>query len=161
MKIEDPEEIWLDHSHVVTLEARPAPPGSSVPSYTVKDGVDDAMRMAPDWLIVGEVRTGDAALTLFRAQMSDHPGLSTFHAETPEFAIYRIGNLLISDTQENDMNNAKATFAMAVDIIVQVGWRGTKRLLLGVWEVEKVLKDYQVVIHQLYKAGDDHMQPMT
>ena len=82
VKIEDPEEIWLDHDHVVTLEARPAPPGSSVPPYTIRDGVDDAMRMSPDWLIVGEVRTGDAALTLFRAQMSDHPGLSTFHAES-------------------------------------------------------------------------------
>ena len=28
IKIEDPEEIWLEHDHVVTLEARPSPPGS-------------------------------------------------------------------------------------------------------------------------------------
>ncbi len=47
------------------------------------DGVNDAMRLAPDRLIVGEVRTGHAALALFRAQMSDHPGLSTFHAKAP------------------------------------------------------------------------------
>jgi pilus assembly protein CpaF len=161
VKIEDPEEIWLDHDHVVTLEARPAPPGSSVPPYTIKDGVDDAMRMSPDWLIVGEVRTGDAALTLFRAQMSDHPGLSTFHAESPEFAIYRVGNLLISDTQETDMRNAKSTFAMAVDIIVQVGWSGKDRRILGVWEVEKMLKDNEVVIHPLYHLGDDDMKTMS
>lgn len=161
VKIEDPEEIWLDHDHVVTLEARPAPPGSSVPPYTIKDGVDDAMRMSPDWLIVGEVRTGDAALTLFRAQMSDHPGLSTFHAESPEFAIYRVGNLLISDTQETDMRNAKSTFAMAVDIIVQVGWSGKDRRILGVWEVEKMLKDNEVVIHPLYHLGEDNMKDMT
>lgn len=161
VKIEDPEEIWLDHDHVVTLEARPAPPGSSVPPYTIKDGVDDAMRMSPDWLIVGEVRTGDAALTLFRAQMSDHPGLSTFHAESPEFAIYRVGNLLISDTQETDMRNAKSTFAMAVDIIVQVGWSGKDRRILGVWEVEKMLKDNEVVIHPLYHLGDDDIKAMT
>ena len=161
VKVEDPEEIWLTHTHVVTLEARPSPPGSSVPSYTIRDGVDDAMRMAPDWLIVGEVRTGDAALTLFRAQMSDHPGLSTFHSETPEYAIYRIGNLLISDTQERDMENAKATFAMAVDLIVQVGWVGNMRKILGVWENEKMLVDSDVVIHQLYKPGDKEMRPMT
>ena len=67
VKIEDPEEIWLVHPNVVTIEARPAPSGSSVPPYRVQDGVDDAMRMAPDWLIVGEVRTGQAALSLFRA----------------------------------------------------------------------------------------------
>jgi len=161
VKIEDPEEIWLDHTHVVTLEARPSPPGSSVPSYTIKDGVDDAMRMSPDWLIVGEVRTGDAALTLFRAQMSDHPGLSTFHAESPEFAIYRVGNLLISDTQESDMNNAHSTFAMAVDLIVQVGWQKNKRIIVGVWEVEKMLKDGNVIINQLYKLGDKTVKDMT
>ena len=161
IKIEDPEEIWLEHDHVVTLEARPAPPGSSVVPYTIKDGVDDAMRMAPDWLIVGEVRTGDAALTLFRAQMSDHPGLSTFHAESPEYAIYRVGNLLISDTQESDMRNAKSTFAMAVDVIIQVGWAGKDRRILGVYEIEKLLKNDDVVIHPLYKLGDEQMKPMT
>jgi len=161
VKIEDPEEIWLNHDQVVTLEARPSPPGSSVASYTIKDGVDDAMRMSPDWLIVGEVRTGDAALTLFRAQMSDHPGLSTFHAESPEYAIYRVGNLLISDTQETDMRNARSTFAMAVDLVIQLGWVDKKRRILGVWEVEKMLKDGEVVIHPLYTIGDDKMKPMT
>jgi pilus assembly protein CpaF len=161
VKVEDPEEIWLEHSHVITLEARQAPPGSSVPSYTIRDGVDDAMRMAPDWLIVGEVRTGDAALTLFRAQMSDHPGLSTFHAESPEYAIYRIGNLLISDTQETNMENAKSTFAMAVDMVVQVGWVGSSRRILGVWEIEKMLVNGNVVIHPLYAPGDKDIKPMT
>ena len=161
VKVEDPEEIWLEHSHVITLEARPAPPGSSVPSYTIRDGVDDAMRMSPDWLIVGEVRTGDAALTLFRAQMSDHPGLSTFHAESPEYAIYRIGNLLISDTQEVNMENAKGTFAMAVDLVVQVGWKGSLRIILGVWEIEKMLVNGNVVIHPLYTPGDKEIKPMT
>jgi pilus assembly protein CpaF len=161
IKIEDPEEIWLEHDHVVTLEARPSPPGSSVAPYTVRDGVNDAMRMSPDWLIVGEVRTGDAALTLFRAQMSDHPGMSTFHAESPEFAIYRVGNLLISDTQETDMRNAKSTFAMAVDVVVQIGWEGMHRKILGIYEVEKMLKDDEVVIHPLYKIGDEHMKPLS
>lgn len=161
VKIEDPEEIWLEHDHVVTLEARPAPPGSSVTPYTIKDGVDDAMRMSPDWLIVGEVRTGDAALTLFRAQMSDHPGMSTFHAESPEFAIYRVGNLLISDTQETDMLNAKSTFAMAVDVVVQVGWAGKERRIMGIYEVEKMLKDGEVVIHPLYELGDERMKTMS
>ncbi len=161
VKIEDPEEIWLEHDHVVTLEARPAPPGSSVTPYSIRDGVNDAMRMSPDWLIVGEVRTGDAALTLFRAQMSDHPGMSTFHAESPEYAIYRVGNLLISDTQETDMLNAKSTFAMAVDVVVQIGWEGKERRILGIYEIEKVLKDGDVVVHPLYKIGDERMKPIS
>lgn len=62
VKNEDPEEIWLQHPNVVTLEARPASPGSNIPPYRVQDGVDDAMRMPPDWLIVGEVHTGQAGV---------------------------------------------------------------------------------------------------
>ena len=38
VKIEDPEEIFIEHPHVVALEARPAPPGSEVPPYTITDG---------------------------------------------------------------------------------------------------------------------------
>ena len=97
VKIEDPEEIWLGHPHVVTLEARPAQVGSSILPYTLASAVDDAMRMSPKWLIVGEMRRGDAVAALFRAQMSDHPGLSTFHAEGPEAAVMRLNLLLASD----------------------------------------------------------------
>ena len=153
VKIEDPEEIWLDHPHVVTLEARPAQKGSSVVPYTLADGVDDAMRMSPKWLIVGEMRRGDAAAALFRAQMSDHPGLSTFHAEGPEAAISRLNLLLFNDVGVR-AEGAKEMFAQAVDLVVQVGWQGASRSMLGVWEVEKQLKSGNVQFRQLYRPGD-------
>jgi pilus assembly protein CpaF len=159
VKIEDPEEIWLDHPNVVTLEARPAPPGSSVPPYTVKNGVDDAMRMAPKWLIVGEVRHGDAALALFRAQMSDHPGLSTFHAEGPEEAIFRMAVVMWADAQVA-MEAAKAIFAQAVDLIVQVGWSQGVRKITGAWEVAG-LQAGEVQFKRLYSLGDERMQDCT
>ena len=153
VKIEDPEEIWLDHPHVVTLEARPAQKGSSVVPYTLADGVDDAMRMSPKWLIVGEMRRGDAVAALFRAQMSDHPGLSTFHAEGPEAAISRLNLLLFNDVGVR-AEGAKEMFAQAVDLVVQVGWQGASRSMLGVWEVEKQLRAGNVQFRQLYKPGD-------
>jgi pilus assembly protein CpaF len=159
VKIEDPEEIWLDHPNVVTLEARPAPPGSSVPPYTVKNGVDDAMRMAPKWLIVGEVRHGDAALALFRAQMSDHPGLSTFHAEGPEEAIFRMAVVMWADAQVQ-IEAAKAIFAQAVDLIVQVGWSQGVRKITGAWEVAG-LQAGEVQFRRLYTLGDERMQDCT
>jgi pilus assembly protein CpaF len=159
VKIEDPEEIWLDHPHVLTIEARPAPPGSSVPPYTLRDGVDDAMRMSPRWLIVGEVRKGDAAMSLFRAQMSDHPGLSTFHAEGPEQAVFRLAVILFSDVGVQ-MQAAQAIFAEAIDLVVQVGWLDGRRQLLGIWEVERLLQAGNVHFRPLYKPGDGEMLPM-
>jgi pilus assembly protein CpaF len=160
VKIEDPEEIWIDHPHVVTIEARPSPPGSSVPSYTVRNGVDDAMRMSPRWLIVGEVRTGDAAMALFRAQMSDHPGLSTFHAEGPEETVFRLSVIMFADLQVQ-MQAARSIFVQAVDAVAQVGWAEGKRALLGVWEVGRELRQGEVVFRALYTRGDSTMHPLS
>ena len=165
VKIEDPEEIWMEHPHVVTIEARRAPIGStSVVDYTLRQGVDDAMRMSPKWLIVGEVRTGDAAASLFRAQMSDHPGLSTFHADSPEAAVERMALIMFMDARIQ-MPAAKSLFAMGVEALCQVGWITTpegkrKRALIGVWEVEPKIKNGDVIFKQLYGYGDSEMKPL-
>jgi len=160
VKIEDPEEIWLDHPHVVTLEARPAQVGSSIVPYSLASAVDDAMRMSPKWLIVGEMRRGDAAAALFRAQMSDHPGLSTFHAEGPEAAVMRLNLLLYADVGIR-AESAKEMFAQAIDLIVQVGWLNGKRAMLGVWEVDKALKAGNVQFQQLYAPGDTTLKQVS
>jgi pilus assembly protein CpaF len=160
LKIEDPEEIWLDHPHVVTLEARPAQLGTAVTSYMLSSGVDDAMRMAPRWLIVGEMRRGDAVAALFRAQMSDHPGLSTFHAEGPEAAVNRLNLLLFNDVGVR-AEGAKEMFVQAVDLLVQVGFRlgengKRRRHIVGIWKVQKALKAGNVVFVPLYQLpGED------
>ena len=160
VKIEDPEEIWLDHPHTVTLEARPVQVGSSIAPYTLASAVDDAMRMSPKWLIVGEMRRGDAAAALFRAQMSDHPGLSTFHAEGPEAAVTRLSLLLYADVGIQ-AKSAKEMFAQAIDMVVQVGWIGGRRTMLGVWEVIKSLKAGDVQFQQLYAPGDSELKPIS
>lgn len=155
VKVEDPEEIWLPHANVTTLEARPSPPGSDVPAYTVSDGVDDAMRLAPSHVIVGEVRTGRAALSLFRALMSDHAGLTTFHAEGPAESVFRLGVILFADAGVR-FDAARGLFAQAIDLVIQVGWREGKRKALGVWEVER-LSEEGVVFRTLWQEGDGMM----
>ena len=160
VKIEDPEEIWLDHPHVVTLEARPAQVGSSIVPYDLEAAVKDAMRMSPKWLIVGEMRSGEAIKALLDAQMSDHAGLSTFHAEGPQAAISRMSLKLFNDAGVR-AEGAKEMFTQAVDLIVQVGWAAGKRGMIGVWEVEKTLKGGNVQFRPLYKPGDLEMMPVT
>jgi len=163
VKIEDPEEIWMDHPHVVTIEARKAPLGStSVQDYTLRHGVDDAMRMSPKWLIVGEVRTGDAAASLFRAQMSDHPGLSTFHAEGPEAMVARMALIMGVDAKIERMN-AKDLIAQGIEVLVQVGIprSGDRRRLIGVWEIQPELKGGNVMFEPLYACGDSNMKPVN
>jgi pilus assembly protein CpaF len=160
VKIEDPEEIWLDHPHVVTLEARPAQVGSSIVPYDLDAAVRDAMRMSPKWLIVGEMRSGEAIKALLDAQMSDHAGLSTFHAEGPQVAISRMSLKLFNDSGVR-AEGAKEMITQAVDLIVQVGWSAGGRTMIGVWEVEKELKGGNVQFRQLYKPGDTELLPVA
>jgi pilus assembly protein CpaF len=139
-----PSVYWLAHhianrrlppANVTMLETRPAPPDSDMPSCTVADGVDDALRLAPTYLIVGEVRTGDAALSLFRALMRNHVGLTTFHAEGPEEAVFRLGAILFADAGVR-FDAAKGLFAQAIDLVVHVGWRGNAApWASGKWQV--------------------------
>ena len=159
VKVEDPEEIWLPHPNVTTVEARPSPPGSDVPAYTVSDGVDDAMRLAPTHVIVGEVRTGGAALSLFRALMSDHAGLTTFHAEGPEEAVFRLGVIMFADAQVR-FDAARGLFAQAIDLVVHVGWRENRRKALGIWEVAGQ-SNGNVKFHTLWEPGMEGMKGMT
>ena len=151
MTIEDPQEIWIDNPHVVTLQARPASAGSELKSYLLRDGVDDAMRMTPDYLVVGEVRDGQAAQGLFRAMMSDHPGMSTFHAESPELAVERIALLLEADTGTSNQS-ARKMFASAVDWLLQIGFDANgRRRVFELVEVQEKLSDGEVQFRRLAK----------
>ena len=134
VKIEDPEEIWLQHPNVETLERRPAPPGSATPPYEVDNAVDDAMRMSPSHLIVGEVRTGQAAFALFRALMSDHAGGTTFHAASAHDALGRLGLIMFAD-KGVAMHAGRQITLSAIDLIVQIGIRDGVRRILNIHEL--------------------------
>ena len=139
VKIEDPEEIWCSSPNVQTLEARRVAEASGMQSFTVADGVDDAMRMAPDRLIVGEVREGGAAMALFRAMMSDHSGMTTFHSDSPMAMMRRLGSILRGDVGL-PADTVPSLTEQAVDVYVQIGWaeegdHTRTRAVLGVYEL--------------------------
>jgi pilus assembly protein CpaF len=131
VKIEDPQEIWIERPTVQTLEARPAAVGTEVRPYTLADGVDDALRLSPDYLIVGEVRDGRAALALFRAMMTGHSGSCTFHADTPREALERLSTVMGADAgvQRSD---AMGMIASAIDLVVQLGIRDEVRRVVSI-----------------------------
>jgi pilus assembly protein CpaF len=160
--IEDPSEIWINHPHVIPIEAKKSPHGSTVPDYTLTDGVISAMRMSPHYLVVGECRTGPALMALFNAMMSDHPGLSTYHADSPETAVRRAVNQAGQDLGIQ-ASFTKDAIAMAIDLIVQVGWgrKTGKRGIVGIWEVEYELKGGNVQFNTLYEMGQDDMKSPT
>ena len=80
--IEDAAELQLNQEHLVRLESRPANLEGSG-QISIRDLVRNALRMRPDRIIVGEVRSGEA-LDMLQAMNTGHDGsLTTTHANTP------------------------------------------------------------------------------
>lgn len=144
LKIEDPEEIWINRETVQTIEARPQLLGTEVKPYTLADGVDDALRLSPDYLIIGEVRDGKAGQALFRALMTGHSGACTFHADNPADAAERFANILDSDSHVTP-EAAYKMFAYAIDLVVQINFRHEKRVVTEITEVAKKLNEKKEV----------------
>jgi pilus assembly protein CpaF len=153
VKIEDPEEIWIDRATVQTIEARPAAVGTELRPYSLADGVDDAMRLSPDYLIIGEVRDGRAALALFRAMMTGHSGACTFHADSPREAVRRLATVLGADAGVRSFE-ANQMIADAVDLLVQIGIRHEVRRIVSIGRVGRELKGGDVWFEPIYKLVD-------
>jgi len=157
---EDPAEIFVNHPHVVSMEARP-PSLEGKYGVEVGDLVTTAMRQSPRWLIVGEVRTGKAATWLLRAQMSDHPGLSTVHAESPPAAVDTFCLLALLD-QGVKFQATKELFTRGVDLVVQIGFDpwGVRRVM-EMAAVEPKLRGGDVRFATLFRFDPEESQVLV
>ncbi len=150
VKIEDPEEIWVDRLTVQTIEARPQAMGTDLKPYTLADGVDDAMRMSPDYLVIGEVRDGISAMSLFRALMTGHSGACTFHADNPREAVRRLATVMGADAGVRP-HEANQMIADAVDVLVQIGIRQEVRRVTAISNVARNLKNGDVFFEPSFR----------
>jgi pilus assembly protein CpaF len=157
VKIEDPEEIWINRPTVQTIEARPAAIGTEIHSYTLANGVDDALRMSPDYLILGEVRDGHAGLSLFRALMTGHSGASTFHADNPREAVRRLTTVLGADAGVASAD-ALQLIAEAVDLLVQIGIRHEVRRVTVISNVLKELRNGDIGFEPVYRYDEQSLE---
>ena len=156
VKIEDPEEIWVDRPTVQTVEARPQAVGTEVKPYTLADGVDDAMRMSPDYLVIGEVRDGMAAMSLFRALMTGHSGACTFHADSPREAARRLATVMGADAGVKP-HEANQMISDAVDLLVQIGIRHEVRRVVAISNVAKDLKNGDVYFEPICRYLEESL----
>jgi pilus assembly protein CpaF len=151
---EDPAEIFIDHPHVVSMEGRP-PSIEGKYGVEIGDLVTTAMRQTPKWLVVGEVRTGQAAIWLMRAQMSDHPGLSTLHAQSPKDAVETLC-LLAQVDMDIRREATKYLIARAIDLFVQLGYdRWGIRRCLRIAQVREELHHGDVYLDDVFCYDDE------
>jgi pilus assembly protein CpaF len=117
--IEDAAELMLRQRHVVRLETRPANIEGKG-SVRARELVVNALRMRPDRIIVGEVRS-EEALDMLQAMNTGHDGsLTTIHANSPRDALYRLDTMVAMANLNIPDKAIKQQVASAVNLIVQV-----------------------------------------
>lgn len=116
--IEDSAEVQLHQEHVVTLESRPANIEGKG-AITIRDLVVNALRMRPDRIIVGEVRSKET-LDMLQAMNTGHDGsLTTTHANSPRDAVSRLETMVMMGGVELPSKAIRDQIASAIDLIVQ------------------------------------------
>lgn len=145
--IEDTAELDLPGDHVVRLEAR-RPNREGLGEVTIRDLVRNALRMRPDRLIVGEVRSGEA-LDLLLALNTGHSGsLATCHANGPLDGLRRLETLALLAGVELPLAAVRQQMLSAVDVVVHVERLEGRRLVASVSEVD----DAELAVRPLWRG---------
>ena len=133
--IEDNAELQIQNiKNLVRLEARNANV-EGTGEVTIRDLIKSALRMRPDRIIVGEVRSAEA-IDMLQALNTGHDGsLSTGHANSPKDMISRLETMVLMG-MDLPLPAIERQIASGLDIIVHLGrLRDKSRKVLEVTEV--------------------------
>lgn len=117
--IEDSSELRLLQPHSLYLESQQADQYGKG-ALTIRQLFVASLRMRPDRIVVGEVRSGEA-LDMIQSMISGHAGsLTTVHASSPRDAMVRLETLSLMSDVEIPIYVARAQVASAIHLIVQL-----------------------------------------
>jgi pilus assembly protein CpaF len=147
--IEDTAELKLSQDNVVRLETRQANiEGKGV--ISIRDLFRNSLRMRPDRIILGEIRSNEA-LDMLQAISSGHGGtLAIIHAASPQEAISRIETMIAMSSVALPINVMRKQIGSAIDIIVhQAQLADGSRKITHITEV-RGLQDTEVLLEDLF-----------
>jgi len=117
--IEDAAELMLRQRHVVRLETRP----SNIEGrgqVRQRELVVNALRMRPDRIVVGEVRS-EEALDMLQAMNTGHDGsLTTVHANSARDALYRLDTMVAMANLNIPEKAIRQQISSAIELVIQI-----------------------------------------
>lgn len=117
--IEDAAELQLQQPHVVRLETRP-PNLEGKGEIRQRELVKNSLRMRPDRIILGEVRS-EEAFDMLQAMNTGHEGsMATIHANAPREALLRLESMVSMAGLLSSEVSIRSQIASAIGLIVQL-----------------------------------------
>ena len=103
----------------------------------MRDLVRNSLRMRPDRIIVGEVRS-DEAFDMLQAMNTGHDGsLTTVHANTPRDALGRLENMVAMTGLDLPARMVRTQIASAINVVLQLSrLEDGKRKLVSIQEIQ-------------------------
>jgi len=149
--IEDSSELQIDYEHVVRFETRQADTLGKG-EVTIKDLLKSALRLRPDRIIVGEVRSSEA-LELINAMNTGHKGsMGTVHANSPEDAIVRLEALAAGGDAKISEKALLSQVSSAIEIIVQISrYSDGSRKIGAISEIRGVGPDGKYIVVPIFE----------
>lgn len=152
--IEDSAELKLVNvKNLVRLETRPANLEGKH-EITIRQLIRNALRMRPDRIIVGEVRS-EEALDMIQAMCTGHQGsMSTGHANSSQDMLSRLETMVLMG-MDLPLAAIRGQIASALDIIVYLGrLRDKSRHVIEIDEVDGI-KDGKIILNKLYSWQEE------
>ena len=157
--IEDTFELGLDaderaHPDVVAMQAREA-------NIEGQGAVDQAelvrwgLRMAPDRVIVGEIRGAEVVPMCNAMSQGNDGSLSTIHSSTSRGVFTKLAAYAAQAPERLSLEATNLMVAAAVHFVIHLGWDVGRRRVIG--SVREVLDadGTQVVSNEVFRPGPD------
>ena len=122
--IEDSLELHLgadpsSHPNVVELETR-EPNIEGAGEITMRDLARHALRMAPDRVIVGEVRGGEVVEMLLAMSQGNDGSMCTLHADSSQSALSKIATYALMAREQLPVEATNLLIAHSINLVVHV-----------------------------------------
>ena len=166
--IEDSAELQLRQEHVVRLETRP-PNVEGRGEVSQRELVKNCLRMRPDRIVMGEVRSGEC-LDMLQAMNTGHDGsLTTIHANTPRDCLTRVETLVAMAGLNLATKALRHYISSAIDVVLQqtrlsdgsrkttslseiVGMEGETITIQEIFSFQQTGLDSERKVHGIFRA---------
>lgn len=158
--IEDSLELNINKSNVVSLITRP-PNVEGKGEISQRNLVINALRMRPDRIIVGEIRSSEV-WDMLSAMNTGHSGsMTTVHANSAEDALYRLETMAMLSGYEVSEHTLRAIISRSIDIVIYLSRYITgERRVVSISQIgqrsdgEYVIEDFYRFIPDSHTVGE-------
>ena len=148
--LEDASELQLQQEHKVCFETRKADEYGKG-EVTIRDLLHSALRLRPDRIVVGEIRSGEA-LDLLQAMNTGHEGsMSTIHANAPRNSLLRMETCALLSGIDIPLSALREQVGSAIHIVIQTArlHDGTRKIT-AITEILGLTKDREYNYQDIY-----------